>query len=204
MPTEFKSYSVSGKVSERYGNGPSKIKLSCVKICDVGNLYTQDLIYYYEPSEIMELILRKMVASKYVFYMNNVIFDPFHNIGMMHYQNETMFFRFTDIVNDTELTFHVATMDPGSASSSIHTQKYVRQRRSYWYWSEPSCPGQRNTINIDRQYLSMYGSLPKSIRPMVEVFARRYLSVLKDEKELKVGAPIGTDRVRVGDDEKYW
>jgi hypothetical protein len=186
------------------GNGSDKILLNCINLRRVDNLEHRLMTYRYNPSEIIQVVLRRMVTTEYVFHMNGVIYDAEHNIGLYPYEDGVNLFRFTSIKGGDELEFHIASMDLSSGDIDTSTRQFVKHTHSYWYWSEqdPDCPGQRNTIDIERSYLSVYGSLPRVLAPIVEVFARQHLRVHRDEDELEEGTPRGSDYIRTG--EKYY
>lgn len=182
------------------GRGDQTVTLKCIILGDDKNITDCTLIYHFEATPVMTLVLRRMTSkeTKYVYKTGFVIYDSFSNIGIIHENKKvTSLFRVSNITNGTEYAVQIEQITLEDFNVSISIKAWERHSFNYWYESvavgsdgEDLCPGQTNQINTSRSYLSTYGTMPNILNPLFETLVRHHLGVIKDEKKLKRGTRI--------------
>lgn len=193
-----------------FAEGDSHVMLKCIVIRNAENIENCTLKYIFDAAPLMTLVMRRMTSpkTKYVYKAGNVLYDSFSNIGIVHKNGKPIsLFRISNIIEEDEMAIHIEEMDVEDPKVSISSKAYKKHSFNYYYESEPMltdsgddlCPGQTNTVNISRSYLSTYGTMSWTITQLIEPLVRNHLNVIKDEKKLKKGAHIGNMHVYTDD-----
>lgn len=206
-----------------FGSGKNKVIFKCMGLENPENIESYTLEYHFDSrNPIIQLILRRMTTpavdelgyeykSQYIFKANNVVYDPFSNIGIVHAATMApiTLFRVSNIIDDYTYNYNTKDM---AKEYSIHLEQislenpenitanskaWMKNTFNYWYYSEQddTCEWQ-NKIETSRSYLSSYGTMPNQLSQLFESLARYHLGVLKDEKKFKRGAMIGDEYVQ--------
>lgn len=176
------------------GYGKSEVKLNCIKLCEYYDReYSFNLIYKHsQDSDIIKRVVRKFVSSKYVYYCDNCIYDPFNNIGIYDSAKNSYLFRISNIADyDTEYSINTMNL---KGHSSKYLKSYEERRYSYYYYSSADC-GMDNEVNFTEKYMSTYGNLPYSLARMFNILARIDLEIHEDHEQRKAGSKIRGNQV---------
>jgi len=171
------------KLRFKYGNGKNVVDIKCIHLLGPGEHKNIILEFSYSNnSDIINMIIRKFVQSKYVYYCNHCIFDPHGNIGIINYSDGIKLFRLCgDPYSTWETSFGVTTMDL-KGNTRTWEKEYIEKHYSYYYYSDADCEGMDTEVNFNTKYLSSYGDLPNLLNKMMTIFARESLEIYCDKK----------------------
>jgi hypothetical protein len=197
------------------GKGDNCVKLKCVTIWNAEDIRDCTLKYSFDQNPLMTLIMRRMTSpkTKYVYCVGTIIYDAFNNIGIIHKDHKPdSLFRVSNIVDGNELAIHIETLNIEDLMIAVTEKAYVKHSFNYYYDSAPElsasgedlCPGQSGgQINIERSYISTYGTMPRVLTQLFEPLARHRLNCLRDQKKLKRGATAEGQYIE-SDDRDAW